>query len=100
LFQYLFRFTCLREGSRAATISCANLQTKQGQSDDYILASLTSSNNGWHRGRFYLRNDPEHALPSYIGCSIVKSQQNWADGPAHKEQEKMLRSHWVVLGRL
>jgi hypothetical protein len=28
LFRYFFRFTCLREGSRAATISCANLRMK------------------------------------------------------------------------
>jgi hypothetical protein len=47
-----------------------------------------------------LRNNPEHALPSYSRCSIAKSQRNWADGPAKKEQEKMLKSHWVVLGRL
>jgi hypothetical protein len=31
MFQYFFRFTCLRDGSRAATIGCANLQTKQGR---------------------------------------------------------------------
>jgi hypothetical protein len=30
LFQYFFRFTFLREGSRAVTIGCANLQMKQG----------------------------------------------------------------------
>jgi hypothetical protein len=47
-----------------------------------------------------LRNDPEHALPAYTGCSIAKSQRNWADGLAKKEQEKMLKSHWVVLGNL
>jgi hypothetical protein len=47
-----------------------------------------------------LRNDPEHALPPYTGCSIAKSQRNWADGPAKKEQEKMLKLHWAVLGRL
>jgi hypothetical protein len=76
LFQYFFRFTCLREGSRAAMISCANLQIKQARSDDYIPAPLTSSNSGWHRGWFYLRNDPEHALPLYTGCSIAKSQRN------------------------
>jgi hypothetical protein len=28
------------------------------------------------------------------------SQRNWADGPAKKEQEKMLKIHWAVLGRL
>jgi hypothetical protein len=47
-----------------------------------------------------LRNDPEHALPAYTGCSIAKSQRNWADDPAKKEQEKILKSHWAVLGRL
>jgi hypothetical protein len=47
-----------------------------------------------------LRNDPEFALSSYTGCSIVKSQRNWADGPTKKEQEKMLKLHWAVLRRL
>jgi hypothetical protein len=46
LFQYFFRFTCLRDSPRAATIGCANLQTKQGRSDDYIPVTLTSSNSG------------------------------------------------------
>jgi hypothetical protein len=73
---------------------------KQGHGDDYIPVVLTNSNNGWHRGWFYLRNDHEHALPSYTGCSIAQSQRNWADGPAKAEQEKMLKSHWAVLGRL
>jgi hypothetical protein len=100
MFQYVFRFTCLRDGSHAVTISCANLRTKQGRGDDYIPVMLTSSNSGWHKGWFYLQNDPEHALPSYTGCSIAKSQRNWVDGPAKKEQEKMLKLHWAVLGRL
>jgi hypothetical protein len=76
LFLYFFRFTCLREGSCAVTIGCTNLQMKQGLGDDYIPAPLTSLNSGWHRGWFYLRNDPEHALPSYTGSSIAKSQRN------------------------
>jgi hypothetical protein len=46
LFQYFFRFTCLRDGSRAATIGYANLGTKKGRGDDYIPATLTSSNSG------------------------------------------------------
>jgi hypothetical protein len=97
MFRYFFRFTCLREGSCAATIGCANLRMRQGRDDDYISTPLTSSNSGWHRGWFYLRNDPEHALPAYTSCSIAKSQRNWADGPAKTEQERMLKSHWAVL---
>jgi hypothetical protein len=30
LFQYFFRFTYLKDGSRAVTIGCANLRMKQG----------------------------------------------------------------------
>jgi hypothetical protein len=48
LFWY-FKFACLKEGSRAAMIGCANLRMKQGQGDDYIPVSLTSSNSDWHK---------------------------------------------------
>jgi hypothetical protein len=72
LFRYFFRFACLWEGSRTAMIGCANLRMKQGHGDDYIPAPLTSSNSGWHKGWFYLQNDPEHVLPSYTGRSIAK----------------------------
>jgi hypothetical protein len=75
----------LKDGSRAATIGCANLRMKQGQGDDYIPVSLTSSNSGWHKGLFYLRNDPEFALPAFTGNSIAVSWRSWSDGPAKKD---------------
>jgi hypothetical protein len=100
LFRYFFKFACLKEGSRAATIGCANLRMKQGRGDDYIPVSLTNSNSGWHKGWFYLRNNPEFALPAYTGNSITESQRNWSDGPAKTEQERILKDHWVVLRRL
>jgi hypothetical protein len=46
LFRYFFMFACLKDGSRAATIGCANLGMKQGRGDDYIPSSRTSSYNG------------------------------------------------------
>jgi hypothetical protein len=73
---------------------------KQGRGDNYIPVTLTSSNSGWHKGWFYLRNNPEFALPSYTGNSIAESQMRWADGPAKNEQEKILKLHLVVLGHL
>jgi hypothetical protein len=76
LFQYFFKFTCLKDGSRVATIGCANLRMKQGRGDDYIPSSLTSSNNGWHKGWFYLQKDPEFALLAFTGNSIGQSQRN------------------------
>jgi hypothetical protein len=91
LFRYLFKFVCLKEGSLAATISCANLRMKQGWGDDYILVSLTSSNSDWHKGWFYLQNDPKFALLEYTGNSIGQSRRNWSDGPVKAEQEKILK---------
>jgi hypothetical protein len=100
LFRYFFKFACLKDGSRAATIGYANLQMKQGWGDDYIPSSLTSSNIGWHKGWLYLQNDPEFALLTFTGNSIGQSRRNWSDGPAKTDQEKILKDHWVVLRHL
>jgi hypothetical protein len=73
---------------------------KQGQSDDYIPSSLTSSNSGWHKGWFYLWNDPEFTLPTFTENYIGQSRRNWTDSPTKTEQEKILKGHWAVLGHL
>jgi hypothetical protein len=88
LFQYFFRFTCLRDGSRAATIGCANLRTKQGHGDDYIPVTLTSSKSGWHKGWFYLRNDPEFALPSYTGHPSRSRRGTWRTTPPRRSKKR------------
>jgi hypothetical protein len=49
---------------------------KQGRDNDYIPVPLTSSNSGWHKGWFYLWNDPEFALLSYTGNSIAESRRS------------------------
>jgi hypothetical protein len=74
LFQFFFKLTCLKDGSRAATIGCTNPWMKQGWGNDNISVSLTSSNNGWHKGWFYLRNDTEVALPAFTGNSNAELQ--------------------------
>jgi hypothetical protein len=88
LFQYFFRFTCLRDGSRTARIGCANLRMKQGRNDNYIPVMLTSSNSGWHKGWFYLRKDPECALPSYTGCSIAKRRGTRLMAPPRRSRRR------------
>jgi hypothetical protein len=92
-------FKCLNDDSQAATIGCANLRMKQGWGDDYIPSSLTSSNSSWHKGWFYLRNNPDFTLPAFTENSIGQSRRNWTDGPT-TEQEKILKDHLAVLGRL
>jgi hypothetical protein len=99
-FWYFFRFACLKDGSRAATISCANLWMKQGRDDDYIPSSVASSNSGWHKGWFYLRNDLEFVLSAFTGNSIGQSRRNGSNGPTKTKQEKILKDHWAVLKHL
>jgi hypothetical protein len=100
LFRYFFMFLCLKDGSRAATIGCANLWMNLGRGENYISSSLTSSNSGWHKGWFYLRNNPEFALSAFTGNSIGQAWRNWTDDPQKAELEKMLKDHWVVLTHL
>jgi hypothetical protein len=76
IFQYFFMFACLKDGPKGAMIGCANLRMKQGRGNGYIPSSLTSSISGWHKGWFYLRNDPEFALPTFTGNSIRQSRSN------------------------
>jgi hypothetical protein len=68
LFWYFFRFTCLKEGSRTATIGYANLRMKQGRGDDYVPVTLTSSNSGWHKGWSTCGTTPSscsHRIPEF-----------------------------------
>jgi hypothetical protein len=37
---------------------------------------------------------------AFTGNSIGLSRRNWTDDPAKTKQEKILKDHWVVLGRL
>jgi hypothetical protein len=76
LFKYFFMFVCLKDDPNTATIGCANLRMKQRRGSKYIPSSLTSSNSGWHKGWFYLRNDPEFALPAFTGNSIGQAPRS------------------------
>jgi hypothetical protein len=76
LFKYFFMFVCLKDGPIAATIGCANLWMKQGRGSKYIPFSRTSLNSIWHKGWFYLMNNPEHALPEFTGVSIAQAPRS------------------------
>jgi hypothetical protein len=58
---------------------------RSSQVDQYILAQLISSNNSWHDGWFYLRND-ESQLPRYTGWVLVAREENWSYGVAEAEK--------------
>ena len=65
----------------------ATIQLRSGKSGEYINLPLASSNKGWHREWFLLRNlSPES--PAFTGAT-PKSQECWGWGLVEKEKCKV-----------
>jgi hypothetical protein len=54
----------------------------------YIPATLVSSNKGWQRRWFYLRND-DGRLPLFSQRVVAAAGTNWRWGAMRKKQEKL-----------
>jgi hypothetical protein len=65
------------------------LQLRQARAQQYIPAILVSSNKGWQRRWFYLRND-DGRLPSFSQRVVTASGNNWRYG-ASRDRQKNLR---------
>jgi hypothetical protein len=51
--------------------------------------SLTTSNKGWSKWWFYLRNDPVTPFPIFSGSFIESAPKTWVWGPPTKEQDRL-----------
>jgi hypothetical protein len=67
--------------------SCT-LQVRAGRGDQFILAQLILSNNGWHDGWFYLRNDGDQ-LPRFSGWVLMSREENWTYGVIEEDKSKL-----------
>jgi hypothetical protein len=65
------------------------LQLRQARALQYIPAVLASSNKGWQRRWFYLRND-DGRLPSFSQRVVTIAADNWHNG-APRERQKNLQ---------
>ena len=64
------------------------LQLRQARAQQYIPAILVSSNKGWQRQWFYLRND-DGRLPSFSQRVVTAAGINWRWGATRENQEKL-----------
>jgi hypothetical protein len=64
------------------------LQLRQARAQQYIPAILVSSNKGWQRRWFYLRND-DGRLPSFSQRVVTAAGSNWRWGATREKQEKL-----------
>jgi hypothetical protein len=64
------------------------LQLRQSRALLYIPAILASSNKGWQRRWFYLRNDGE-LLPSFSQRVVTVAADAWRHGTPHERQKNL-----------
>jgi hypothetical protein len=64
------------------------LQLRSGRAQQYIPASLVSSNKGWQNRWFYLRND-DGVLPPFSQRVVTAAGDNWRWGATRENQEKL-----------
>jgi hypothetical protein len=64
------------------------LLLRQGRAQQYIPAILVSSNKGWQRRWFYLRND-DGRLPSFSQRVVTAAGSNWRWGATREKLEKL-----------
>jgi hypothetical protein len=74
------------------------LQLRQSRVPQYIPAILVSSNKGWQRRWFYLRND-DGRLPSFSQRVVTAAADNWRYGTPH-DRQKNLQPLLKALGEL
>jgi hypothetical protein len=74
------------------------LQLRQARAQQYIPAILMSSNKGWQRRWFYLRND-NGRLPSFSQRVVTAAGGNWRYG-APRERQKNLQPLLKALEKL
>jgi hypothetical protein len=72
----------------AVRASSCTLQLRLGRTQQYIPATLASSNKGWQNRWFYLRND-DGRLPPFSQQVVTAADVNWRWGATHEKHEKL-----------
>jgi hypothetical protein len=89
LFAELFASpTGERKVRTAVRAGGCTLLLRQSRASLYLPAILASSNKGWQRRWFYLRNDGE-LLPSFSQRVVITAADAWRHGTPHETQKNL-----------
>jgi hypothetical protein len=89
LWTHLFvASTDVKKVRMAVRASGCTLQLRSGRAQQYIPASLVSSNKGWQNRWFYLRND-DGMLPPFSQRVVTAAGDNWRWGATRENKEKL-----------
>jgi hypothetical protein len=96
----LFTQPTTEQRTRRAVRACGvSLALRAQYKDDYIPCTMTSSNAGWERGWFYLRN-AEPGLPPYTGLVLRERPDSWSHGVSPPSHRRRLDSLLAALRKL
>jgi hypothetical protein len=88
-FVELFALPARERKVRAAVrAGGCTLLLRQSRASQYIPAVLASSNKGWQRRWFYLRNDGE-LLPPFSQQVVTAATDAWRHGTPHERQKNL-----------
>ena len=83
---------CLDDGEKkvhmAVRAGGCTLQLRRARAQQYIPAIIVSSNKGWQRRWFYLRNN-DGRLPSFSQRVVTAAGSNWHWGATREKQENL-----------
>jgi hypothetical protein len=100
LFRYFFMFACLKGWPQGGNdrLRQPSDEVRPGRQLHSILPDQLEQQLA--QGVVLPKERPRVRAAAFTGNSIRQSQSNWTHGQPQAEQEKMLKEHWAVLGRL
>jgi hypothetical protein len=68
---------------------CASIHLQSNRAGEYMSLRLSSSNKGWHRQWFYLKDDTAGPLPVFSRRLIEEAPEQWGWGVPGKDKKKI-----------
>jgi hypothetical protein len=70
-------------------VGCASICLWGNRTAQYMSLSLTTSNKGWHKQWFYLKNDHAAPLLLFFDSFIESASKTWVWGPLANKQDRI-----------
>jgi hypothetical protein len=70
-------------------MGCASIHLQSNRAREYMSLRLSSSNKGWHKQWFYLKDDTTAPLPMFSRHLIEEAPEQWGWGVPYKDKKEI-----------
>ena len=70
-------------------LGCASIQLRGDRAEAFFWMKVQTSNKGWNRRWFYLRNDANHGVPEFSNLVFSTRPASWHWGAPTAELSRM-----------